>query len=289
MKQNEQSIRPEELFAGTAEFYDRYRVPYPFPLYNDFRLLIPRKMNRLLDIGTGNGRLISPLIHNFSQIVCIDPDPSMLALAQKNLGNNGISYLEGTAQDSPLLKTQSPYDVITMGNVAHWIEDLPMVLQTVSPMVVDTGAVVIVDGGSLWETKYLGTKRPPWVNDIKKIHSDLIGERRGGSGKFTQPFSDTLLASPFSYVVGRRYVHSKFYTADEILGNLHSTSYGSKRALGDRYDIYEQRIRDFLKTYSSYPKYEGTNVYTALFAWKKKPDIDYSRYTLMPHRRPSRI
>jgi hypothetical protein len=50
-----------DLFAGTAEYYDKYRVPYPEAMLND---MIERARStgqgRLLDLACGTGELALP-------------------------------------------------------------------------------------------------------------------------------------------------------------------------------------------------------------------------------------
>ncbi|MGW5384901.1 class I SAM-dependent methyltransferase [Nocardia sp. NPDC003963] len=99
------SGRAEELFAGTAWHYARYRPGYPESLFDDlirrFRL---DGTGRLLDLGCGTGQLTLPLAAHFAEAVGVDPEPEMLAEAARTFEfqrwwtiEQAIGYLYSTS------------------------------------------------------------------------------------------------------------------------------------------------------------------------------------------------
>jgi SAM-dependent methyltransferase len=71
---------PAKLFQGTADYYARYRRPYPEVV---IALLVERfhldGSARLLDLGRGTGLLALPLAPRVAEVVGLDPQPEMLA------------------------------------------------------------------------------------------------------------------------------------------------------------------------------------------------------------------
>ena len=63
-----------DLFRGAAQYYERYRVPYPQEVFdwiiNEYRL---DGRGRLLDGGCGTGQVALPLSRWFGEVVAIDP------------------------------------------------------------------------------------------------------------------------------------------------------------------------------------------------------------------------
>ena len=72
-----------DFFLGTAEYYERYRVPYPQEAFgwivDEYRL---DGRGRLLDGGCGTGQVALPLSRWFDEIVVVDLDQEMLRIAE---------------------------------------------------------------------------------------------------------------------------------------------------------------------------------------------------------------
>lgn len=80
------------LFDGTAEYYERYRVPYPREAFD----WIVREheldgRGRLLDGGCGTGQVALPMSPWFDEVVAIDPDPQMLDVAERSARKQAIT------------------------------------------------------------------------------------------------------------------------------------------------------------------------------------------------------
>jgi ubiquinone/menaquinone biosynthesis C-methylase UbiE len=69
-----------DLYQGTAEYYDRYRLPYPEAMTED---LIARTgvsgHGRLLDLACGTGQLAFPLRRSFAEVWAVDREPGFAA------------------------------------------------------------------------------------------------------------------------------------------------------------------------------------------------------------------
>ncbi len=72
------------LFAGTSEYYTKYRPKYPQKLLDKIiNTFEPSKDDVVLDLGCGTGELAIPLSQYFGKVIAWDPDPEMLGSAKR--------------------------------------------------------------------------------------------------------------------------------------------------------------------------------------------------------------
>jgi len=99
-------------FGGIAELYDRARPSYPEALIDALIDLSPR---RVLDVGCGTGKVARLLADRGCDILGVEPDPSMAAIAR----GHGIAVEEST------FETWEPrgrvFDLIVSGQAWHWV------------------------------------------------------------------------------------------------------------------------------------------------------------------------
>src|SRR5215469_11171782 len=112
------------LFAQTAAYYTRYRLPYPEAMFEHLqRALAFDGSGMALDLGCGPGRLALELAGKFEKIVGIDPDDEMLTEARKAAqaaGAANVKFLKGSSWDlSPEL---GRFRFAIMGQAFHWMD-----------------------------------------------------------------------------------------------------------------------------------------------------------------------
>src|SRR4029079_17073100 len=104
---HEQVERCREV-ADPADFYapvvNRFRVD---PRRTDdevLNLLLEqaRSAEDWLDVGAGGGRYALPLALHFSQVIALDPSPSMLATLKEDAAGAGIPNIQTTPARWPL-------------------------------------------------------------------------------------------------------------------------------------------------------------------------------------------
>ena len=72
----------ETLYAGSAQYYERGRLPYPADLADRLASALGLDgSGRLLDVGCGPGIIALRLAHVFDDVVGVDADRQMLAQA----------------------------------------------------------------------------------------------------------------------------------------------------------------------------------------------------------------
>src|SRR4051794_20498628 len=112
------------LYAGSASYYVRGRVPYPAALVD---LLVSELgldgRGRLLDVGCGPGSLTLPLAAHFEQVVGVDADEQMLAEGERQAASAGIGNVEWVhARAEDLAPPLGPFSAVTMAQSFHWMD-----------------------------------------------------------------------------------------------------------------------------------------------------------------------
>ncbi len=101
---------------------------------------------RLLDIGTGTGRLLEVLAPRVEYAVGVDQSREMLALARANLARAGLDNVEIRQGDMYALPFEADgFDVVTIHHVLHYADDPAAALAEAARVVRPGGTVLVVD------------------------------------------------------------------------------------------------------------------------------------------------
>jgi ArsR family transcriptional regulator len=107
---------------------------------------LPINARRLLDIGTGTGRLLEVLAPKVERAIGIDQSREMLALARANLARAGLDNAEIRQADMYALPFEAEsFDVVTIHHVLHYAEDPAAALAEAARVVRPGGVVLVVD------------------------------------------------------------------------------------------------------------------------------------------------
>lgn len=105
-----------------------------------------RKIGRLLDIGTGTGRLLEQLAPHADSVAAVDRSPEMLRLARSRLGHlPGISPEMRQADMLALPWDDDSFDTIILHQVLHFAEDPQAALAEAARVLAPGGRLVIAD------------------------------------------------------------------------------------------------------------------------------------------------
>ena len=237
---------PLDAFAGTASYYLRYRVPYPQAL---LRNLVERAGvtgdGRLLDLACGPGRVALALVSSFREVWAIDLEPEMIEVGQNEAtqrGVNTIKWMVGKAEalQAPL----GSFELITIGEAFHRLDQQLVAKQTLQWLqpgccLASLGSDGVMEGKQPWQRI---------VADIVRRWTSRLRPSGGGSAQ-PQPGSGpthyelVLRETGFEDVASETFVEAHTWTIETIIGNLYSTSFCSKKVLGDNTKAFEADLQ----------------------------------------------
>src|SRR5579862_1753298 len=114
----------ETLFAGSAAFYDRGRVPYPPGLRDAFAAVADlRGSPRLIDVGCGPGIVALRLASLFAEVVGVDADRGMIEEAGRAAAAQGVAnarWVRSLAEEMPAILGSFRY--ATFAQSFHWMD-----------------------------------------------------------------------------------------------------------------------------------------------------------------------
>jgi SAM-dependent methyltransferase len=102
-------------------------------------------LGRVLDIGTGTGRLLELLAPRIRSGLGIDASRAMLALARSRLAKPGLGHVSVRQADMYRLALPGTYDVVVLQMVLHYAEDPAAAILEAARMVAPGGQLIIVD------------------------------------------------------------------------------------------------------------------------------------------------
>ena len=109
-------------------------------------LLPDHGLGRLLDIGTGTGRLLEVLAPRVTAGLGVDASRSMLALARARLARPGLTHCAVRLADMYRLPlADAGFDLVVLQMVLHYAEDPPGVLAEAARVLRPGGRLVVVD------------------------------------------------------------------------------------------------------------------------------------------------
>jgi ubiquinone/menaquinone biosynthesis C-methylase UbiE len=107
-----------DLFHGTAEHYDRFRLSYPRALVD--HLLERCGHGRLLDLACGTGQVAFAMQVAFAEVWLVDQEPDMIAVARAKAEAARIGSMRfEVAAAEDLLAPEGAFDLVAIGNAYH--------------------------------------------------------------------------------------------------------------------------------------------------------------------------
>ncbi|HVV74892.1 MAG TPA: class I SAM-dependent methyltransferase [Mycobacteriales bacterium] len=242
-----------DLYKGTAEYYDRFRRPYPDALFADLRSRVPiGGRGRLLDVACGTGQITFVLAHDFVETIAIDAEAETVAFAMAKAadrGTRGVHWLVGTAET---VAVEGPFELITVGTAFHRL-DRQTVARRMRELVCDDGAVAL-----LW-SPVPSDGEEPWQEELKRLMIDWL-ERAPDTERMPSGWQESLAAATdrevleragFAYDGRFEFSRDDIWTVESLIGFMYSTSILSREALGPAAPAFEadlaQRMSGFTR------------------------------------------
>lgn len=255
-------------FRSTADFYDRYRTPYPPELIGAVASRVGLEPgDRLLDLGSGPGPLAIGFAGLGLEVTAMDPEPSMLEAARLGAEAAGVrlTLIEGSSYDlSPAL---GRYRAVVMGRAFHWMDRIAT-LAALDGLIEPGGAVVL-----------MGDRRVHSSPDYHPLLDELAGRhapQRQADRTLRQspdwmPHEAVLLASPFHWLERIARILARERTIDDVVGLALSKSVTSPAALGAAQDTFETELRAGLARLAPDGRFSDVVEVGAVIAFREAP------------------
>jgi SAM-dependent methyltransferase len=229
----EEKAKRSGSFGAVAPTYQRYRPSPPEEAVNWY---LPRRVERVVDLGSGTGALSRLLVGRADQVVAVEPDDRMRAV----LGGEfpAVAAIKGTGEDMPL--DDNSADAVLASSSWHWM-DLEPTLREVRRVLKTHGLL-----GAMWSGP---DPEGPFVAQARALIAQNAGN--GGRGMSTfladaiRPTSTLEIPIGFGFSAPQ---HETFtwmlgLTADELVGLLGTMSSVINLARGEREALFTEARR----------------------------------------------
>lgn len=252
-----------DLFAGTAEYYDKYRVPYPDAMLNDMmKRAGTTGEGWLLDLACGTGELALPLAPYFREVWGVDQESDMIERASSKAvraGASNVRWIVGRAEDVDA--PEGSVELVVIGNAFHRL-DRPRVARRALDWLAPGRCIAIAGSSSLgtgkedWQAlarRVLARDRPP-----EQPASQPIPGATSGASERKLSHQEVLTQAGFEEVEQYDFPTPHVWTLDSFIGYLYSTSFASKGSLGSSAESIEEELRRELLSYDPSGRYPET-------------------------------
>lgn len=255
-------------FRSTADFYDRYRVPYPPELI----AMVARRIglepgDAVLDLGCGPGPLAVAFARLGFKVTAMDPEPSMLEAARGAAAAAGVklALVEGSSYD--LTPALGRYRAVVMGRAFHWM-DRVATLAALDSMIEPGGAVALLGDHRV----HSAPDYHPVLDTLAETYvPERYADRYRRRAPDWLPHEVVLIASPFGWLerVGR--VVARERDIDEVVGLAFSRSVTSPAALGEAQPAFEADLRSRLAELAPDGRFRDVVGIGAILAFRQAP------------------
>ena len=246
---DEPRFRPD-LFAGTAAYYDRFRLPYPDVLLDSVRVRVPiTGQGRLLDLACGTGQIAFALAADFVEVWAVDQEAEAIDFAAakaERLGARHVHCLTARAED---LALEPPFELVAIGNAFHRLQR-SVVAEVAMSLLRPGGGLALLWSSTPWQGEQ------PW----QQVMWDTLERWRrtaDAMDRIPPGWDDAIAADPheavltragFSYAGSAEFTVPHTWTTDELVGWVYSTSFLNKSALGPHAAAFDHDLRTQLLT-----------------------------------------
>ena len=267
----------ETLYAGSAEYYERGRLPYPADLADRLASALGLDgSGRLIDVGCGPGIVALRLVHLFDEVVGVDADRHMLEQAEQRAAERQLTntrWVRMHAEDLP--GDLGTFRVATFGQSFHWM-DRARVADAVFSLLEPGGAFVQVNHWSLEGEPVADSYPFPPHAGVHELVKSYLGETpRAGQGFLhlgtPDGESDVLRAAGFGepervpLLAGEVVIT----TVDDLVARYYSASRSAPHLFGSRRDEFERDLVALLRSTSESGMFAERVRDAELVMWRK--------------------
>jgi len=252
-------------FRGAAEYYDRFRPPYPQALVDDLRVWAGvTDRGRLLDLACGTGELALRLCSSFREVWAVDLEPEMVEVGRAKaarVGAGNVRWTVGRAED--VSAPPGSFELITIGNAFHRL-DRHLIAARALDWLTPGGCLAIPNTDSVWAGDEL------W----QAVAVEVIRRWTGAGGRSCsanadeprQPHEACLADSGFVRVEEHRFEIEHVWTLDSFVGYLYSTSIVAAVVRAGAAAGFEAELRAALLAHDPAGRYPETLRFSTILA-----------------------
>ena len=149
MIRKKRAAQASEYFSSNAGDWDKIRSLHIDEASVETAMLEmvgETRINTMLDLGTGTGRILELFSGIFEKGVGIDASRDMLSVARSRLDEVNLSRVQTRQGDLYILPTPtSSFDLVTIHQVLHYLEDPLGAIKEAAKALVPGGRLLIVD------------------------------------------------------------------------------------------------------------------------------------------------
>lgn len=269
------------LFKGTAQFYARYRLPYPPEYLDNLRLrACITGGGRLLDLGCGPGRVTLPMSPFFREVWAVDLEPEMIEVGRKEAAKRGITnvrWIVGPAEE--VKAAMDTFELITIGEAFHRLDRQTIAERGLTWLrpgccLITMGCFGIATGSEPWQG-LLRAAVNKWGKRISEVRATIP---QAEAPRGSERDEEVLTGAGYEDVESYDFRYPYMWTVESIIGNLYSTSNYSKRVLGNWAEQFEADVTRVLLDYDSSGHYPETVRFGYTVARKPPSQQPLNRY-----------
>ncbi len=232
-----------DAYAGTADAYARFRVPYPPALLAHVRRRARLSgAGWLLDLGCGPGRVTLSLAPFFREVWAVDREPEMIEAGRAAAARCGVAnvrWIVGRVEDVAV--PAGSIELVTMGESFHRF-DQPVVLRKVCACLQPSGYVAALGGSHPWQDS-----QESWQRRCKEVWDRWVPAGAAAAHPAAhQPVltsGQIFAGAGFEDVTEDECDMPHVWTVESLIGYAYSTSVLSRKALGEQAGMFEADLR----------------------------------------------
>jgi len=248
---------PTEVFGPLAGDYARFRPGYPGALFDALFDRVAGGAGPTLDLASGTGAAVPPLLERGARVVAVEPNRSMLAKARARLGDREgwLGAIAARAESLPIASEVAA--CVTAAQAFHWFE---------ARAALDECARVLAPGGLLallWNV----TIPNAFTDGVR----ELIARHNPGYGR---PVTRSMLGTPaallghpaFAVEPPAEFFHERPMTEDDYVGYAFSWSYCGGALTAEARPSFERELRETIRRHHPERRWSERLIAVAHFA-----------------------